>query len=140
MLIRQLPVALTSDELKSYGTELAATIGRIGVIEVERKASAVAFKARLEELDLQVHDLAADISAKHTLRQVECSEHQDARRAVVELVREDTGEIVEVRAMTAAELSEARQVRLFDAGPMATSKRKPAKARANAGATEAEAE
>ncbi len=52
---------------------------------------------------------------KSEARPVECVEEPDAIHAVVNLIRQDTGEVVSSRSMTPGELADARQVRLFEA-------------------------
>lgn len=82
--------ALTDEEIKIAGMELAQALG-----EIERiKAESSIIKKQAEQHQKNVERLYPVINAKAETREVECVEHFDWDRGVAFLVRTDTGEIV----------------------------------------------
>ena len=115
MHLRNLPVALTDREVQSKGEEVAALVAQIGGTEARRQEVSKQLKADLDALEQRVRLLAAEIRRRSEDRPVEVAERASPDRAVLELYRLDTLEVVEQRPMSASELADARQVRLFDA-------------------------
>ncbi len=112
---RSLPVRLTDREVQAKGEEVAALVAKIGDVEAHRQEVTKVLKADLDALEERVRKLAYEIRSRSEQRPVEVTERSLSDRAVVELYRLDSLEVVEARPMTAAELADARQVRLFDA-------------------------
>lgn len=102
-ITRDLPVKLTQDELAG----VAKDIGRLNrervKMEGEAKASAAQWKDRISGLDAQIADLADLADSGQRALPVACEERHDYRRGEVQVVRLDTGELLESRPMTPAE-------------------------------------
>ena len=128
MEIRNLPVKLTEDEVQLKGQELAEACQKIGDVEVAKKEINAEFKGQLDALDKRVHTLAIEVKTKTELRNVEVYPRPLPEKAIVEMVRNDTMEVVETRTMSAGELADARQVHLFAAGEKKPKDRKSAAA------------
>lgn len=107
--MRKLPVPLSQSELLVKAEELARKVRAAADIEDEKKAANSDFKTRLEELDMAINELSEIVATKSEQRQVECALYENYGSATMELVRVDTGELIETRPMTEAE----RQAHLF---------------------------
>ncbi len=97
---RLLPCVLSDAEIQARGEELAeAELARQRLV-AEKKAAAEAFKGPIaEQVDL-ISKLSKEISEEVEMRDVEVSHRPDFENGVVDVVRMDTGEVVESRAMT----------------------------------------
>lgn len=109
---RQLPVRLTTAELEERGWSLAEERKKQRSLESAKKAAADDFKERLEANGEEIDRLAGIVHSKCEYRPVQCHEKRDYKRGVIEIVRRDTGEIVETRVMTDAERQ--RELREID--------------------------
>jgi hypothetical protein len=102
-ITRELPVQLTESQIKVRSTELA----HLGV-EIDAKADAhrVASKGRAKELrDLRKRqsELSKAINDGKELAEIQCEERSIFAQNKIEVIRCDTKEVVETRAMTAAD-------------------------------------
>lgn len=100
---RTLAVPLTTIEKVDMGHRLAELYGEYGDAELRKKASADRFKEELEELDGRIAHLARIVRSGEEYRTVECKWRYLFDVNTKELVRMDTGEIVETAAITAEE-------------------------------------
>lgn len=100
---RNLPVPLTTPEKVEYGRNLAHLHSDYTKLEIDKKASADTFKYSLEALDGRISHLAGVIRAGEEDRQVECRWRYLFETNSKELIRMDTGEIVETATITAEE-------------------------------------
>lgn len=107
---RTLPVRLTERELLDRGESLALERFARNHCDAQRKAAAAGFKEQLEVFEAEIDRLAGIVREKAEPRPVACRNVRDMNRGVIEVVRTDTGEIVESRVMTEME----RQTRMFD--------------------------
>ena len=107
---RVLPVRLTTGVLEERGRMLAEKCDRYGKIEAEKKEANAAFKEELDECRQEMSQLARVVSAKHEQRPVMCRWSYDYQRGQKTLIRRDTGEVVVVEPITAAELQIAMDV------------------------------
>lgn len=98
-----LPCKLDISELLVKGSDLEAALARRDEIERERKAAADAFKEQLEEQAGKLRELRKCIRTREEERPVTICVTRDYRRGQVLRTREDTGEIISERAMTATE-------------------------------------
>lgn len=101
---------LTDTELLVLGDEMACAMGACGQLESAKKQSADDFKAQIEKKYAEISDLAGKVRTKEIDRAVECTVTVDFEHKAVRIVRDDTGEVIEERAMTATEC----QAALFD--------------------------
>lgn len=98
-----LPCKLTTHELLEKGLDLEAALARRDEIEWERKKAADAFKEQLDDQAGKIRELRKCIRTREEERAVTIRITLDYRRGQVIRTREDTGEILSERAMTATE-------------------------------------
>lgn len=101
---RTLPVRLTDGELLAKSKELAAKITELDEVEDRKKSAVAQCKVKSDELDLDIHKIARILRTGREDREVEVSEIRNDPARTIEVVRLDTGEIVESRPMTIHEL------------------------------------
>jgi DNA-directed RNA polymerase sigma subunit (sigma70/sigma32) len=107
-IFRDLKVKLTEAEWKAVASAMAAEQAKLAEVEAEKAEAMSTFKARIETHKTKFLELAEKVNSHEERRAVECVERPDYQRWVIELYRNDTGEMVEMRPMTAGE----RQVTL----------------------------
>jgi len=100
---RTLPVALTRDEKIQYGYVLAGLYKDYQQVEYAKKAAAENFKEQLDTLDARISHLAGVVRAGEEPRDVECVWRYLFETNSKELIRTDTSEVVETKAIEAAE-------------------------------------
>lgn len=100
---RFLPVPLTTPEKVDYGRNLAHLHQEYAALEIEKKHVADTFKDRLEGLDGRISALAVVVRNGEEVRDVECHWRYLFESNTKELIRMDTGEIVETTAISASE-------------------------------------
>lgn len=100
---RFLPVPLTDNEKIFYGQRLARLHQEYIDIEHKKKTEADRFKDELESVDGRSSHLASIIREGSERREVECQWRYLFETNSKELVRMDSGEIVETLAITADE-------------------------------------
>jgi len=109
-MLRSLPVLLADDEIKILGETLARKDREKRNLEAEKKLNAQSFKDKIDTLDEDMRSLATTIRDGREYRPVECREEFNYERGIIEVMRVDTGEVVEQRRMTESE----RQGKLFE--------------------------
>lgn len=100
---RQLPVALTQQELLDRGERVADIQRQLDDAEAALKAYKSAHKSQVEGLDATRRHLSHEIRHKQEIRQVEVDIRKNWDEARVETWRCDTGELVSSRPMTPSE-------------------------------------
>ena len=111
---RALKVILSQKEREEHTQELARSIGDITNLEEDKKASASRYKAQIEEKQARQNRLSTLIQHGWDERSVKCAWHfetsgKDADGNIIyhpehkSLIREDTGEVVEVKPMSEAD-------------------------------------
>lgn len=114
--VRFLPVVLTDEERADRAMTLARTISDVNEREAEAKQVAKASKDEVDRLRREVNWLSSIVVSGTEGREVECHWARDDERSLMILIRVDTGEKVDSRAMTDRE----RQRGLFPRGEAAT--------------------
>ena len=99
MQTRQLKCALTEDQLKQRGTALAAYVHRLHELEAEKKNEAAKLNNKIGSVELAMDRVAIEISERAEYRDVEVTREKDFGRGVEEVIRQDTGEIIETRVL-----------------------------------------
>jgi len=100
---RLLRVLLTEGEERQLGKDLARARHLLGA-STDAKAEAVSqFKAEIEKMEAEMNRLAALINNGYEYRDVECEVISNYRDGQITVLRVDTGEEVEARAMNEAE-------------------------------------
>lgn len=101
---------LTQDEILKAGEAIAKDLSDITGLENELASVSKAIKSKIQECQSRIDRSRILISNKYEYRTVICTEVKDFSKCTVTVTRDDTGEQVESRAMTADE----RQTKLFD--------------------------
>lgn len=109
MEMRTLKCDLTETEVQQRADKLANTIREHTRVEQEKKDTAAQFKLKIEALDGEISELAREVSEKAAYRPVECKLERNNLHLTMELVRCDTGEVIETRPMK----PEEKQASLF---------------------------
>lgn len=100
---QQLYVHLTQDEFNVRSDELAKITQDINLLDEERKVAVKRYRERISEMTVE-RDLLANVVSEHReKRSVECHWEENWGRKTMELYRQDTGEMVNSRDMTAEE-------------------------------------
>lgn len=106
-LIRHLPVALTPEEFDVKAAEMAQAEIELGDLTVAKSTAASDFKAKIDTVKGRLAVLAGVVDKRSEVREVECEESMNLDRKIVEIVRIDTGEIVDTRGITGADIQQA---------------------------------
>ena len=104
-----LPCRLSNDEVRERGEKVAELHRQRDALEIKRKETVDLIKAQVNEIDGQIVALCTEIIGKAEWRSVEVKREKDFKRNVEELIRVDTGEVVQTRALT----PEERQVEML---------------------------
>lgn len=100
---RQLPVKLTEQELLKVADDLAAAELKIEELKVERSQLTADINAQVKERNLKAHTIDRGTED----RDVKCTWAEDFHKNVKRLKRNDTGEEVDTRPMTAADRTQS---------------------------------
>lgn len=118
--VRRLVCALTDAETLARATELAKTHDEIATLKLQKKAAADSFKAKIELKTQREQELIDVLRSREEQRDVRCVERPEFRLGQVDIVRLDTGAVIETRVMEAHE----RQPDLFTRAPNGDTVRK----------------
>jgi hypothetical protein len=108
-IFRDLKVKLQPAEWNAIASALGAEQAKLFECEAEKAEAMTGYKKRLEAHGNKMAELGEKVRSREETRAVECFERQDEQRFVVELYRQDTGELVETRPMTSAERHDVLQ-------------------------------
>lgn len=100
---------LTETELRERGQKLAELVRKREQAVHEKAETAREYGEQIKRLDAEISEIDVIVRTKKENREVEVERRKNFLRNVEETTRLDTGEIVESRALTAAE----RQAQLF---------------------------
>ena len=103
MPTRKLPVQLTDDEIADSGRSVAKAVEQKAALQEEKKAQTADIKLQGEIIRTLSHVIATGVEE----REIEVEVRKDNDSKTVSVVREDTGEVVETRAMTPEELQQS---------------------------------
>jgi len=106
-VIRNVPVTLTQDEFEQRAAELAAVNQELEALDRNRKAAASGFKGQIEKAQGRLSKLVLIVAKRAEYRDVNCSQRINPDAKIVEIVRSDTGEIVDTRALTSQDLQDS---------------------------------
>ena len=105
---RILPVKLTTREVVERGQLAAQVIRQIDDVDRVKKQAAADAKESSDRLESELRRLSYIVEREEEDRTVECFWRFDFMKNEKNLIREDTGEVVETKAMT----DEERQIAL----------------------------
>lgn len=111
-ITRTLPVELGPEEYRATSRNLAQHIEELARTQDEKKATVGGFTQRIESLNSTIAELTSVVSSGKRWMAVECIETNNYDTGYVEMIRIDTGEVVESRPMGL----EDRQAGLFERG------------------------
>ncbi len=97
---KQLPVKLTSKELYSFARELAQETAALMENELKKGEEAARFGAIGKKHKLTIGVLSRLISTEEEYREIDCHFAIDFKTDKKELVRKDTGQIIETTKVT----------------------------------------
>lgn len=103
---RKLKVHLTDAEFEMRVKEAVATSQRKHEVESDKKSAMAEYKAQIADLDSQLGRLMNVLRDREEDRDVLCDEIPDRERKVTNIVRLDTGEIVETRSLALFDTAE----------------------------------
>lgn len=112
-MTKKLAVKLSDEEVATKSFQLANVYREVLETEARAKEAAKGFADKVKKAKERLRELAANVTTRTEERDVVCSERLDARRFVVETIRHDTGEVIEVRALNEDETEGLRQTHLF---------------------------
>ncbi len=101
---------LTPDEIADRADQAAHALARRDEKERDAKAAADQFKAEIKTLEASMRQLSNEVRDRATYRTTECERVFDYETGWLRNYRDDTGELVDERRLTAAEM----QRELFD--------------------------
>lgn len=110
MQTRWLPVQLPEEEIKIKGEELAKAVDSHTKLEEEKKNITADYGKRLKESSSEIRKLAKVVETGKEYRDVPVKHEYFPGQNLCKVYREDTGELVEARSMTAEEY----QLEFFD--------------------------
>lgn len=116
--VQHLPCTLTLEEREKKGRELADLMAEKDRLEDAKKGAADQFKGQITTVENNCRGVYLVIRQGYEMREVECRRVQDWDRKTVEVIREDTGELISTREMNQTEVKEfeaAAQGTLFEA-------------------------
>jgi uncharacterized FlaG/YvyC family protein len=94
---RFLPVILTAGELQSRGAQLADAVQKRDALEVEQKAAREEMKEAMVGAESRIGDLAKIVNERKETRAVEVECRLNVMLNLVEVIRTDTGEVIQTR-------------------------------------------
>jgi len=107
--LRTLPVKLAPDEVAQRAEELARELHDQAIAEEAAAATKKYIAQDLEKRRERVARLGRIVHTRREDRQIDCHEEHSALDGTARTVRDDTGEVVDTRPLTAEELRDARQ-------------------------------
>lgn len=101
---RKLPCALNDKELAKAGKDLASTMGKVNILEEEKKTVDSRIKGDIGLLEEAITKLRDMLNSGTEERDVKCEEVTDYRAGEVRVTRLDTGETFQKRNMSKDEV------------------------------------
>lgn len=122
-------VKLSDAEIRERGELAGGKKAQLDALQSELDAHKKEQNGKIDALDAEVGTLLAQIYNGHESRQVKCRQEYVYRTNTVRVVREDTGEEVESRAMLPEELEKHGQVPIQAKGANEETEEPPAEAK-----------
>lgn len=108
--LRNLPCDLSEEELQIKADHLAQSITDLVQVEEHKKTSMAEYKEIINELKARIVKLGTEIKARAEERLVEVEERKDPLTNTIDMIRLDTGEILESRKIDGQELGAERKL------------------------------
>jgi len=100
---KELRYYFTPDDKLKMGDEMAAAVEQIAEIQEDKAKYMAGIKDRLSKAEGVINSNGRKLRQGWELRMIECSMVKDFETNFVKITRNDTGEVVEERAMTVEE-------------------------------------
>ena len=101
---RTLDIKLTKQEILERSRSQADLVRKIEDVEAKKSEMTKTLGAKVKELTGELQAVAREVRAGVRYAEVEVTRTKDMERAVEETIRVDTGEIINTRPLTPAEL------------------------------------
>src|SRR5262245_17265236 len=99
-VIRTLSVKLTQEEFDQRAADLANVNKEIESLTSKKKSAASEFSSKIDDAKSRLSRLVSVVAKRAELREISCLQRINKELRIVEIVRTDTSEIVETRAVT----------------------------------------
>jgi hypothetical protein len=107
-VVRDIPFPLADEQKARIGEHLAGKLSEKAIIEAGKRSAIAAANEQLKEINADITRLSDSIRTSTELREVECIERPGLVNGAIEVVRCDTGEIVETITADEAEHDHAQ--------------------------------
>ena len=104
VITQRLKCILTDEEVKKAAKELSACTDELKMLEEEKKSMSDNFKSKITACEAQQSLSSAFVRDEYEYRRVDCNKILDYKTKNVQVVRTDTGEVIEDRDMLADEM------------------------------------
>lgn len=101
---RPIPVLITPIQLGEFSLEQATLYRELKELEEAKKASAAAYKTRIDRVEARLDELAKIVTEGTLETPIECQWQYYYSQGIKKLVRMDTHEVVDEKTLTAEEL------------------------------------
>jgi len=126
MRSERIEVALKKPEIDARAHTLAEKVTERRKVADDAKAESAKFKKLLKPLDEEIKNLSKAVTEGKEFQFVEVEDRFDYKRATCEIVRVDTGEVIDTRAMDPDELVRESQPSLLGSNEPARQDADPA--------------
>lgn len=106
MKTKNLLVEISADELKMEGLKLSEKVEELENVQDEKKRITQSYAAEIKMLSREILHRAGIVKTGQDYRAVAVEELFNTQSKQVTVIRSDTGEVVEIRAMTSEELQQ----------------------------------
>lgn len=103
METRNLAVKLTREELEQRADQMATLVAELCDAEDRKKISAKMIGDEIKQIQVQLGDIAAEVRHKEQVREVAVIREKDLHLGFESVIRSDTGEEIERRALEPSE-------------------------------------
>ena len=113
--LRDCFVVLTDAEVAKYALLSASGVLDLGELEDKKKSAASTFKDGIDRKTAEVREYSRKVKDREEIRKVRCTWHADYEARKAFLTRDDTGEEISGRPLTAQEMQGALPLKKAEA-------------------------
>lgn len=106
-ITRMCPVILSDEEFEAKASELAVLERELQELRAAKKAAAADYGSKIEATQGAINVAASIVERRSEIREVDCVEEVSLQKKIVEIFRADTGELVDTRGITNADIQRA---------------------------------
>jgi hypothetical protein len=107
-VVREIPFPLADEQKARIGEHLAGKLSEKAIIEAGKRSAIAAANEQLKEINADITRLSDSIRTSTEMREVECIERPGLVNGAIEVVRCDTGEVLETINADEAEYDHAQ--------------------------------